>query len=80
MNSTHADLLEPEQFQAWKDNPVTQAVFHLLAQRSQAYKDSWANAEFIHDQAQNAVAVGYCKAVTDVMNVNLEEVRSVNDE
>ena len=80
MNSTHADLLEPEQFQAWRESPVTQAVFHLLTQRSQAYKDSWANVEFIHDQAQNAVAIGYCKAVSDVMNVNLEEVRSIGDE
>lgn len=79
MNS-RADLpLEQDQFQAWKEHPVTLEMFRLLQAKVQRHQQDWVlgtfdaslNAEYI---ARNSAAKGYCMACQDILNITYEEV------
>ena len=67
-------VLTPEQFLEWKHHPVTQAIFQNLEQSRRAYQDSWSNAEYLNDPVQNAVSVGYCKAIDDFTKISFAEI------
>ena len=43
-------------------------------QSRRAYQDSWSNAEYLNDPVQNAVSVGYCKAIDDFTKISFAEI------
>lgn len=70
---------EQEQFQAWKQHPVTILFLQWLDSRREELKESWASAGFVnsHDVADvylNAGAISACSVLKQIKEVEAEDL------
>ena len=58
-------ILEPEEFQRWKDQPLTREFLKVLAKRRQALMEGWGSGQMLTPEQQSqAVLLGQLAAVS----------------
>lgn len=68
------------EFTGWLVDPVTKAVFALLAVRKEELKERWASGAFT-DQGQfataiaNAKAIGQCEEISFVLDLDFSQLQ-----
>ena len=68
--------ISKEEFQAWKDSKVTQAVLETLVQRREAFKEMLANGGTLAEDAPKgatAMTVGRIQGINEILLVEYEE-------
>jgi hypothetical protein len=67
---------DSEEFQVWRDHPVTQTFFAFLAKEGAAAKANWAGAawEGKLDPVQHAATHGACNAIHQILNITWEDI------
>lgn len=63
-----------DSFRDWKANPVTKAVFNELHVRIQGIKDELSCTAGM-DARGDGFKVGAVQALTDILNIDFEEVK-----
>ena len=71
--------MEQREFRAWKEHPVTLALFKFCRKEVEDRKDAWANGEllssFAHEQfVKEAVAKGYINAMQTITEVEVKDL------
>ena len=76
--------MEREQFQAWKEHPVTQEVFRHLTNLRNSLKDQWAEGNFaapsLDEMAiRNAAAQGAASAYQEILTLDEVALRGSDE-
>ena len=74
-----------EQFQGWKDHPVTKRFFEYLNKKREEAKETWAEAGFVnsHDVADvylNAGAISTCSVIKMILDIDAEQLFEDSDD
>lgn len=72
-----------EEFESWRANPVTEAVFAALAQLAEEAKRKWLTLSWEGGQADPLVLADLrarAEIISDVRDVTFEELESILDE
>ena len=69
-------MINKEEWEQWKLDPVTKAFFSFLGSEVDRFKSSWAGGEFV-DELTNAQAQSKVSAIDDIKGLSFEEVMEV---
>ena len=72
-------VVSSDEVDAWKEHPVTKAVFDMLERRMYELQAEWANGKFLSEnpsvtQLQNAKAVGALEVYRELYTLNEEDI------
>ena len=73
-SQTHKVAISPEDIQAWKHNPVTQALMAALNRQVGELKDGLVDGAFMGDPVQQARTAGGIRVLVAVQDVTLEDL------
>lgn len=72
-------MITKEEFIAWKNNKVTEAFFAAISSKREDIKETIVQTAG-EDSVRDAIYRGYCVAMSDVLDVNLDGVFEENDD
>ena len=73
--------LSKEEFEAWLDSPVTQAVKEFAASRRQAKREDWEEGVYVAPTLEaglqlQATALGYCSAWKELQELTFDQLET----
>lgn len=73
---------DSEDFQAWRDHPITQAFMRFIEREGELTRARWVNSawEGSLDPVQHAATRGGVEAINQIVTLTWEDISNASDE